>query len=577
MTSNSLNVARNTGLTACVGRVLWLAVCLVALFFWPALAGAQLQTLTPEESGQMELLQSGKQGKVLFERWYVVNLGEDRTGWLHAQEMSDGENLIDQMHMLLVIRRGEIALRIETMGTFTETVDGKLVEAVSVQKISKMATTTRLTFEPGKVTIVTEQGKQRNERSVMASSQPWMTPAALSRYLRDELAKGSQEIKAWSIEPSLGPDPFETTLTITGQKNVQVMGKVVPATVMTSTTSRMPGVTSTLYADAQGRPVRMNMDMGGIKLHVVESDKAVALAPIDPPQLLAEMLIKPKSTIRNPRDLKQAVYELKILDRPAAAMLPQAVQGKEGKPVKPGAASPLKLPDTFLPAGAYQRVVWSDDQTVRVVVDLNHPVAPGTDLPTADDLNASPMLDSSDPKIKELAVTALRNVPANASQAAKAEALRRFVYQYIDKKDLSVGFASAGEVARTGQGDCTEHAVLLAALLREQGIASRTVSGLVYVDEFEGHEGIFGYHMWTRAWLKTGQGSGEGQAAAGHWADLDATLDPDKAFDATHIALGSSSMSQGIMANDMLVLAPVMGRLTIEPIGVPAGGSTGKR
>lgn len=552
-------------------HTLTLMIGLLAMLLVNARASAQLQVLTPAQSNQMQLLDSGQKGKVLFERWYVVKLGEDRTGWLHAQELSDGDHLIDQTHMLMVIRRGEIALRIETMGTFTETVDGKPVKAVSIQKISKMATTTTLTFEPGRVNIVTEQGKQRNERAVVASIQPWMTPAALSRYIRKELAQGSKEIKTWSIEPSLGPDPFETTLKITGHENIQVMGKVVPATVIQSTSSRMPGVTSTLYADAQGRPVRMNMNMGGINLQVVEADQAVALAPVEPPQLLAEMLVIPKTTIANPRDLRQAVYELKIVDKPQKTT-PSKTAGNAAENNADKPTEPLKLPDTFLPAGAYQRVVWGDDHTMRVVIDLDHPVAAGADLPTKDDTAASPMLDINDPKIKGLATMALRRLPANASDQVKAETLRKFVYKFIDKKDLSVGFASAGEVARTAQGDCTEHAVLLAALLREQGIPSRTVSGLVYVDEFEGHEGIFGYHMWTRAWLN----AGEGKHNAGRWVDLDATLDPDKPFDATHIALGSSSLSQGVMANDMLVLAPVMGRLTIEPIGVPAGKAPAK-
>lgn len=522
-------------------------------------AVAHAQTMAAHESKAVALLKSDKTGEVQFERWFVVNLGEDRAGWLHAKEMKNGELLIDQTHMLLEIRRGAIALRIETLSNFTETQDGKPVEAVTIQKISKMATTTRLTFEPGKVSITTQQGDQKNERAVMASSQSWMTPAALSRYIRKELEAGSKEIKTWSIEPSLGPDPFETTLKVVGQENIQVMGKVVPATKILSTTSRMPGVTSTLYADEQGRPVRMNMDMGGIKLHVVEADQAVALAPVDPPQLLAQMLLEPTNPVHNPRDLRQAVYELRIGD-PAA-------DGKAGEQVQKNKQAnnnvPLVLPEAFLPAGAYQRVVWSDDRTVRVVIDLDHPVAPGADLPVKEDKIASPMLDINDKAIKALAVKALRNVAGNASDEAKAQALRKFVYQYIDKKDLSVGFASAGEVARTAQGDCTEHAVLLAALLREQGIPSRTVSGLVYVDEFEGRKGVFGYHMWTRAWIQTGQG----QNAAGHWADFDATLHPDKPFDATHIALGSSNLSQGVMANDMLVLAPVMGRLTIEPIG----------
>jgi hypothetical protein len=122
-----------------------------------------------------------------------------------------------------------------------------------------------------------------------------------------------------------------------------------------------------------------------------------------------------------------------------------------------------------------------------------------------------------------------------------------------------VGFATASEVARTRQGDCSEHAVLLAALLRGAGIPSRTVSGLIYTDEFLGRKNVFAYHMWTQAWLTQGVG--------GRWVDLDATLDA-LPFDAAHIALATSSQSDVGAVNDIVKIAGLLGRLSLQVVWV---------
>ena len=73
--------------------------------------------------------------------------------------------------------------------------------------------------------------------------------------------------------------------------------------------------------------------------------------------------------------------------------------------------------------------------------------------------------------------------------------MRASVHHYIDDKSLGVGFASASEVCATREGDCSEHAVLLVALLRAAGIPSRAVSGVVYVDSFVGERQVFGFHV----------------------------------------------------------------------------------
>jgi len=85
-----------------------------------------------------------------------------------------------------------------------------------------------------------------------------------------------------------------------------------------------------------------------------------------------------------------------------------------------------------------------------------------------------------------------------------------------------LGYADALEALHTGAGDCTEHAVLLAALARAQKIPARVVSGLVYASRFSGKKNVFSPHMWVQAW------DGE------RWLSYDSALN---GFDSTHIAL----------------------------------------
>jgi transglutaminase-like putative cysteine protease len=200
-------------------------------------------------------------------------------------------------------------------------------------------------------------------------------------------------------------------------------------------------------------------------------------------------------------------------------------------------------------------MIGDGNRTARVVVELGRSggSAKGAASPGPEYLKASPALDSEDPKVKQLLERAMRGAPSKLTAAEKGERLRQFVHRFIKRKDLSVGMATASEVARTAQGDCTEHAVLLAALLRAAEIPSRTVAGLIYVDEFLGRSAVFGYHMWAEAWI------------GGRWVDLDATLD-DVPFDAAHIALDMSAMNDPLMSNDLVKLSALIGRVRVHVV-----------
>lgn len=89
----------------------------------------------------------------------------------------------------------------------------------------------------------------------------------------------------------------------------------------------------------------------------------------------------------------------------------------------------------------------------------------------------------------------------------------RYVDRYIEKKDFQRGFDVASRVAARKEGDCTEHAVLLAALARAFGCPARLVLGIALVP-WEGRLFAFGH-----AWVEVAEG--------GSWRLADAALLPE--------------------------------------------------
>jgi transglutaminase-like putative cysteine protease len=291
----------------------------------------------------------------------------------------------------------------------------------------------------------------------------------------------------------------------------------------------MPGVETTSHIDERGNPIKTTVQVGGIPFVITLADKALALAKVNPPELMASTLVTPDRTIAKPRSVRRAEYLLSV---------------REGE-----------IPDVV--STGWQKAERLSQREMRVIVDTQQNTSDdAADLKNPIYLGASGAINIDDSMLKSLAEKALDS--PRATDAQVAEALRAFVFRYIDKKSLGVGFATASEVARTKQGDCSEHATLLAALLRTQGIPSRVVSGVVYVDAFLGADNIFGYHMWTQALLDV---NGRRQ-----WVDLDPSFPKDQSFDATHIALTVSALNDGEVLNSMVPLASLLGRLDIKVV-----------
>ncbi len=208
-------------------------------------------------------------------------------------------------------------------------------------------------------------------------------------------------------------------------------------------------------------------------------------------------------------------------------------------------------PTKTFASGVAQLVTPIDAHSARLTLWAAGPVRrsqrddlPAEPAPGDEYLAANSLLQTLDPAVQELA----RQVTEGAPQSPqRAVALERFVYRTIKKKNFSQALASAAEVAKSPEGDCTEHAVLLAALARASGIPARVALGLVYLEAMQG----FAFHMWTEVYL------------AGHWLPLDATLGQGS-IDVTHLKLADSSLADGATYNVFLRVVQVVGQLEIE-------------
>jgi hypothetical protein len=113
--------------------------------------------------------------------------------------------------------------------------------------------------------------------------------------------------------------------------------------------------------------------------------------------------------------------------------------------------------------------------------------------------------------VKGHAAKAVAGVPPGAGAWEKAVAVEKWVKANMKAFEFSQAMATADNVARTLTGDCTEYAMLAAAMCRAVGVPSRTALGVVYAPG-PGGRPFLAYHMWTEVF------------AQDQWVPIDATL-----------------------------------------------------
>jgi len=167
-------------------------------------------------------------------------------------------------------------------------------------------------------------------------------------------------------------------------------------------------------------------------------------------------------------------------------------------------------------------------------------------------LKSNYFINSDDDRVRQHARQA---VGSETDPWKKARRIARWVHANMENKNYSEGFATADHVARTLEGDCTEHAVLAAAMCRAAGVPSRTAVGLVYAEMPRGQVRgpVMAFHMWTEVWVD------------GQWVAIDATLG-NGFVGATHLKIADHSWYDQQDLKPLIPVLRVLGKTKIEVV-----------
>ena len=149
-------------------------------------------------------------------------------------------------------------------------------------------------------------------------------------------------------------------------------------------------------------------------------------------------------------------------------------------------------------------------------------------------LEPSPFIQSDHKIIKNKARQIVSDID---SPLEKVKKLADWVYENVEKRPV-ISVPDAISVLKNRVGDCNEHAILLAALLRAASIPTKIETGLVYLN------GRFYYHAWNLVYI-------------GSWVTVDALFGQMPA-DVTHIRVTTGT------EQDQLDLLGLIGKIRLE-------------
>jgi hypothetical protein len=278
------------------------------------------------------------------------------------------------------------------------------------------------------------------------------------------------------------------------------------------------------WLDENYVPLRSRTEIPALgQIILVRTDKKTALAA-GPVATLTDIgisqLVKLSKRINNPHETTEAVYRVTIQeeDDPGTAFSRDGRQ--QVKNVK-GNSFELHVRD-----GKAQGV------ESEIAAEFSQ---------------SSYFIGSADLRVKELA---RRAVGQERDPWKKALRIEKWVHDNM-KPTNHEALAPADQVARTLQGDCSEFAMLMAAMCRAEGIPSRTAIGLIYA-EVRGMP-AFAFHMWTEVGVNR------------EWIPLDATLGRGH-VGATHLKVTDHSWHETRTMTPLFPVLRVVGRLSIEVV-----------
>jgi hypothetical protein len=457
--------------------------------------------------------------------YFALYFNGSRCGYDIQTHKIEGNRAINTDNMVLEVIRMGTPVKLDISEATIETVDGKPLGFKATQKISTMAMSVDGAITPdGKMKIRVTNAGNTQELVQDFPKGAVMTEGLSLLFKRHGLKRGTAYTASLFSPSNL--TAMNMSFLVGERKQIDLLGRVIELIEIKSEYS-LPDSGSNLftyYVDDDYNSQKMIMPLAGMNIEAISCSKEFAMSKLTAAEMVNTMVVKSPVTIKNLDAIKEIAYTL--------------------KPIKEDVS--IRFPETD-----NQQVSKLSDGSVRVTVrpvkgdrSYDFPYK-GNDPLIKKSLQGTQYIQVDPPLIKELS---LKCTEGKKSALDAAHAIETFVSSYIDEKNFSVGYASALEVAKSRQGDCTEHAVLTAALCRASGIPARVVMGIVYAQNT-----IFMGHAWTEAYI------------GDKWIGLDAAIKGVRnGFDAGHITL---SIGNGD-ASDFFGIMNKLGNFTIQDVEI---------
>ncbi len=459
--------------------------------------------------------------------WEAFYLQDSKIGHGHTTERPQTRNgqalvRVDSLNHLSISRFGQRTEQDFQTSTL-ETPDGRVIELHTEVAFGPSPTLVDGHVEGRQMVIETHtKGSQTTDR--IAWSDEIRGFRAVEQSLERQPLKAGEKRTLKMLMPLIN-QVADVELTARDFETTTVLG-VQTKLLRIETVARLPDgnrIGSTQWTDAQGQTIKTRVEALQQESYRTTRELAIAEQPAGATfDLGSDLIVKPPRPLANPHQTREVRYRVELASE-----------------------DPAKV----FASGATQAVRSVNPHTAEVTVRSLRP----RDLPPADKASepvaakytaANNVLQIDDPRVQAMA----REGKGNAANTRDvAIGLERYVHRVMTKKNFKQAFATAAEVAESREGDCSEHAVLLAALARACQIPSRVAIGLVYVDSAAG----FGYHMWTEMYLD------------GWWVPMDAVLGQG-GTSAAYLKLTDTSLDGPAAYSSFLPVAQVVGQLKIN-------------
>lgn len=498
----------------------------------PAPRGAEL----PQSS-----LQERLRGNVLLEfnvqipidLWDAYYIQGNHVGYshLHVEPTEKQDEVRYTVTERLRYRQGTRLIDSELVQTALETNAGRLKSFTASYRQGEERSSVEGTVRGNEILISSTIGQEQVTRTV-----PWSPNYGGLFALEQQLLESHPASPGEKISLKvLAPVVYEV-----GELEMEAMGKSMVSFVsgknellteleIRSAIAGNPNLVSYAWVDEEGRIKKRFIP--SVKLFVERTSEEIAKNIPDPTAAAEET----GPSARYP-------YLTLSLDKAIERPLELVLCGFQVRTTEPlDVASQLEgIPEQF--------VLRQEKDAFRLAVGRGRTEGVSAPPPDSGDREPGPIIQSDHPAVQQLALSA-----AQVDARGTVKELARLTREKLRVLEMQGEFLTASEALEQGRGDSTEHAVLLAALCRVQGIPSRVIAGLVYEDGELGPQ--MRYQMWTLVYLE------------GNWVHVDSML-LEPFAPADRFGIVSDDLSSGLstrLTSDLSLLIPKL-RLTLAGV-----------